>query len=230
MNGLTNTMHTLVRSIVIAAGIAVLALSAIQRAEAEQNQGFDPAEAATFQKAMCEAAGGEAAVFTYRTVEGGLRKTTVVCEGGLLDGMICDNYSQGFTSCTYPEGGGGVDPGYDVAGELIHPEEPPAVEPTGGIEPAPAPLVPTIEIADDVVAPVGDAEEPVVEETVDDGVEDDGQDLPANPVLQDTTAPTEGDPAADPNVGAGGGMDSEQQIIASGSGIQLYELDEDDQI
>jgi hypothetical protein len=232
MSGLTNATRTLIRSIVIAACVAALALAAAQRAEATQtDHEVDPSEAAAFQKALCEAAGGKATVDVSRYV-GYYPTTFVTCAGGLLDGMYCINTVLA-TICTYP---------------VVRPEEPPAVAPTEGIEPEPEPTVPSTEIVDEAVAPTdgvetepeptvpptdfeGDvvpsegADEPVVEEPV---VEDAGQDLPENPAQDETTAPTEDDPAADPNAGAGGGEVVETHVVSGEyAGIVFVEIEDE---
>jgi hypothetical protein len=148
MKGLTNATRTLIRSIVIAAYVATLALVAAQRVGATQTDDrVDPSEAATFQIAMCEAAGGKATVEVSRWV-GWAPTTYVTCKGGLLDGMYCIN-TVAATVCTYP---------------VVRPEEPPAVAPTGGVETEPGPTVPPTWVVGDIVAPIGVIEEPAAEE------------------------------------------------------------------
>ena len=237
MHGLANAARTLTRSIVIAAGVAALVLAVAQPAGAEEKKPYSPDVAANVQQSLCEVAGGEASVTSFRTPGQGLTGVHVRCIGGSLSGWGCNHY-QDRSDCSTP---------------LTRPDEPPAVEPTGEVETEPEPLVPTTEVEDEVVAPIEGVEEPVVEEpvveepvveggvggegvaeeTVDDGAADDaGQNLPTNPALDETT-PTEiepvadaGDPAADAD-GADEAAATDQVVSEQNGGIVV--LVEDDE-
>jgi hypothetical protein len=224
MNGLTNATRTLVRSMIIAAGVAALVLSASQRVGAEENTGYGADVATGVQLSVCLAGGGEKLeVDTTRTPGSGLVGVKATCKGGSMDGWTCLHDRQ-TSLCKTPQS---------------HQEEPPttsdnAAEPTGGVEaeselsvltanveahvvdPAeeiesePETTAPPTEATDEGAAPAGEGEvveaTPAVDEGADDGVEDEdgGHDLPETPAQDETTAPTEGDPAADPGTGEGG--------------------------
>jgi hypothetical protein len=244
MNSLTNAARTLTRSIFIAAGVAALALAAAQSAGAEEKKPYSPDVAANVQQSLCEVAGGEASVTSFRTPGQGLTGVHVRCIGGSLSGWGCNHY-QDKSDCSTP---------------LVRPEEPPAVEPVGGVETEPDPAVPTTDVADEVVAPTEGAEQPVVEEpvveepvveepvveggiddesvaeeTVDGGAVDDaGQDLLTNPALDETTAPTEGEPVADAgDPAADTGATNEgviaDQVVSDQNGGIVFLVEDDEQ-
>jgi hypothetical protein len=85
-------MQHLIRSVLFAAIVAVLVVTSIQRAEANQS-GPGVNDPAQFQKALCEAAGGVGTIEVFRTVGSGLTDVQVNCKGGLLDGLRCDNHT-----------------------------------------------------------------------------------------------------------------------------------------
>jgi hypothetical protein len=104
-------MQHLVRTVLFAAIVAVLALTSIQRAEANQS-GPGVNDPSQFQKALCEAAGGVGTIEVFRTVGSGLTDVQVNCKGGLLDGLRCDNHTDPVlgTICVFlapPPGGQG---------------------------------------------------------------------------------------------------------------------------
>jgi len=80
------------RTVLFAAIVAILAVTSIQRAEANQS-GPGVNDPAQFQKALCEAAGGVGTIEVFRTVGSGLTDVQVNCKGGLLDGLRCDNHT-----------------------------------------------------------------------------------------------------------------------------------------
>src|SRR5687767_11746146 len=145
MNSLANAARTLVRSIIIAAGVVALALVAARPAGAEENSVFDFTVALMISanEPICEGAGGTLEVTTQRTPGSGLTVVTLFCKGGAFNGWACifDNY--GWFVCPPPT------PNTDGSGTppFSLPDEPPAVEPTGGVEPEPEPTVPTTEVA-----------------------------------------------------------------------------------
>ena len=145
MNERTISTRHLMRAVVMAAVILVLALTSIQRASANQS-GPTVNERSEFQKALCEAGGGTATIDTTRTVGSGLVGVKVTCTGGLLDGMKCLNAKVG-TVCTFSA------PTLDQ--EYV-------LEPVGTIEQVPADPVLTPVTADQTVEP-GTVEEPVVD-------------------------------------------------------------------
>jgi hypothetical protein len=103
-------MQHLVRTVLFAAIVAVLAVTSIQRAEANQS-GPGVNDPAQYQKALCEAAGGVGTIEVFRTVGSGLTDVQVNCKGGLLDGLRCDNHTDPVlgTICVFlapPLGGG----------------------------------------------------------------------------------------------------------------------------
>jgi hypothetical protein len=108
-------MQHLIRSVLFAAIVAVLAVTSIQRAEANQS-GPGVNDPAQFQKALCEAAGGVGTIEVFRTVGSGLTDVQVNCKGGLLDGLRCDNHTDPVlgTICAFlappPSGGQGTRP------------------------------------------------------------------------------------------------------------------------
>src|SRR4029079_8074197 len=103
-------MQHLVRTVLFATTVAVLAVTSIQRAEANQS-GPGVNDPAQYQKALCEAAGGVGTIEVFRTVGSGLTDVQVNCKGGLLDGLRCDNHTDPVlgTICVFlapPLGGG----------------------------------------------------------------------------------------------------------------------------
>ena len=275
MNGLTNATRTLIRSIVIAAAVAALALSAAQRAGAEE---YSPTVGAGVQASLCEAGGGEAETYgVTRTVADGVKSVQTRCKGGSLDGWDCFHGRQG-SYCTDPKSrqedppattDNAVEPteGVETESELsvltanvtAH-----VIAPTGGVEVATDEPLPAPATTDEVVAPTDGAEEPAADEptildaepatnepAVDEGAdpaeeesggmveggiadesvadEDDaGQDLPNNPAQDETTAPTEGDPAADPGAGTDGEGANETYVL-EGENAEIVFFEEDDE-
>lgn len=174
MNERTFGTRHLIRTVVMAAFIAMLALTTAQRASANQS-GPTVNEAAQFQMALCRAAGGTATIETHRTVGGGLAWTEVTCAGGSLDGMWCFNGKVSGTFCTFDR---------TVQSESEH------IEPTGGVEETQTQPIDTPATTDETAEPAS-AEEPVVEqpETVDESV-DPGQ--AEEPVADDGTGTDDG--------------------------------------
>ena len=214
MNGLTNVIRHLIRSIIIAAGVAAFALSATQRVGAEE-QSVDLAALGTYQAALCEAGGGTATVDTVRTGDG-LLAVRVECTGGTLDGWTCTNV-QGFTDCYF-------------AGQKPEPTSPVtdnAVEPTGGVETESELSVLTANVAAHVVAPTGGVE------VVEDGSQ------PMLATTEDGGAPTEGaeeqvaaSQTSDPTAAAGvaislcevGGGTAVVDVVRKADGVDLVRV------
>lgn len=93
----TQITRQFIRATILAALVALLALTTVQRAGAQQTDqtSYDNSLG---QIALCELAGGTAEVDHYQT-GGGFYATTVICHGGLLDGMVCINNPSG-TACS----------------------------------------------------------------------------------------------------------------------------------
>src|SRR5215211_2324381 len=117
----TTVIRHLTWRMILAALVALLAATTVQRAGA--NQSGSPVGKGTSQAENCEAAGGTAVVDVWRTVEG-VYRVSVTCIGGVLDGITCDNWSTGRTYC------------YE---ERALVDQPYTVAPTGGIVAEPAP-------------------------------------------------------------------------------------------
>ncbi len=149
MNSLTNTTRYLTRTIILAAFVALLAVSTAQRAGA--NQSGSPVGKGTSQAENCEAAGGTAMVDVWRTSEG-VHRVSVTCIGGVLGGITCDNWSTGRTYC------------YEERALLVPPV---TLAPTGGIVAEPDPLRPTIETTDQAIEPAFLEAEPAASAEVD---------------------------------------------------------------
>jgi hypothetical protein len=185
MNEQTFGTKQLIRTVVLAAFIAMLALTTTQRARASQS-GSDVNDAVQFQAALCRAAGGTATIEETRTVGSGLSSVTVKCTGGYLDGMWCNNDLTGATICTFDR---------TVQSETEH------VAPDGGVEEPQIEPIETPATTDEAAEP-GPAEEPVAEqpETVEESVDPDVAEEPATddgPVID---LPETVDEAVDPVV------------------------------
>jgi hypothetical protein len=108
--------RALVRALVFAASLALLAPGTVQQAGAEDVSGAGTANVLT-----CEAAGGEATVSSNQTANGN-QTVSVECNGGYLDGWNCLHDSGlGTWNCSTeiiivpddgkaPTGGLGIDP------------------------------------------------------------------------------------------------------------------------
>jgi hypothetical protein len=81
--GSTARRRALVRAMVLAAGLALLAPGTVQRVAAE-----DVSAAGTANVLTCESAGGEATVSSNQTANGH-QTVSVECNGGYLDGWNC---------------------------------------------------------------------------------------------------------------------------------------------
>jgi hypothetical protein len=95
MNERSSGTRQLMRTLIVAAIVALLAVSTTQHAGANQS-GIPVGDAAAFQAGLCELAGGTAAIDTDRIVSSmrnGSTIVTVKCKGGPLDGMVCTNLS-----------------------------------------------------------------------------------------------------------------------------------------
>jgi hypothetical protein len=108
------------RMVLLLAGFALLIVSAVQPAGAEEKR--DLSDIATNQRFGCALAGGDSDVDVDRTVEG-VRSTSVTCKGGLLDGVTCENTPSG-TTCKHPDipnqapDAGSQWPVYEIVGVL----------------------------------------------------------------------------------------------------------------
>ena len=218
----TTGTHNLIRGAILVAIGALLALSSIQRASA--NQSGDPVGNSTAQAQVCRALGGTPTVDVERTVGSGVVGIWTKCTGGLLDGLECSNKPSG-TMCWF----GFVRPGEDVTvpttGEVEQIDVAP--EPTPDtvderVEPEPA------EDPADDAEPADPVEEPSVDkpEIIDEVVQPDPVDEPApddTPVLDDIVAepgPIE-EPALDeplvidPNIVVGLPDTTEDPVVVS---------------
>ena len=187
------TQH-LMRTVVMAVFILMLALTTTQRAGANQS-GPTVNDATQFQAALCQAGGGTATIEVERTGHAGLAFTKVRCTGGMLDGMFCYNGQYSGTQCWFNHAG---------------PQQSQDADPVGGIEQAPTHPIetsdPVFEVEENAPAeePVVDQPE-VVAESVDPGTteepmtdEGDGSvdDLPE--IIEDVVEPVVAeDPAVD---------------------------------
>ena len=93
----TQIARQFVRATILAALVAVLALTSVQRAGAEQTISTTYDNSAG-QAMLCELAGGTVEYFEARDLDG-YPTVTVICHGGLLDGMVCSNGRSG-TACS----------------------------------------------------------------------------------------------------------------------------------
>jgi hypothetical protein len=167
MNKQTFGTQHLMRTVVMAAFIAMLALTTTQRASANQS-GPGVNEASEFQMALCQAGGGTATIEVERTGHAGLAFTKVRCTGGLLDGMFCYNGQYSGTQCwfnhTGPQQSQDVDPVGGIEQVPTHPIE--TSDPVFEAEenaPAEEPVVIQPEVVEESVDP-GTAEEPATDQ------------------------------------------------------------------
>lgn len=140
MNELAVSTRHLVRSVLIAAFIVMLALTTAQRTSANQS-GPGVNDSTQFQAALCQAGGGTATIEVERTVNAGLAYTKVRCTGGILDGMFCYNGQYTGTYCTFGRTLPQDQPFADASGVIeqvsVEPVQAPVTE-DEVIQPAPA--------------------------------------------------------------------------------------------
>jgi hypothetical protein len=105
---------------------------AVQEISAQSQSGLTVDERAAGQINACRAMGGIEEVYSERTPGGGLTFTSVLCKGGLLDGLWCGNAPSG-TYCSFG---------------FVRPDQPPNVRPTGGIEVEPQEPLETLVITE----------------------------------------------------------------------------------
>jgi hypothetical protein len=187
----------LVRTFLFAAIVAVLAVTSVQRASANQS-GPSINDQVEFQIALCEGAGGTASVDSVvRTPGNGLSGVLVRCHGGLLDGMTCATGPAG-SECFWPArpagGSHGTRPTTSVndvdSGQVLMPIDAVADPATTGQPSVDQP------VTGDVTADPGTVTDPIVS--------DDGGAVVDQPVVADETG--------DPNV-AGDQVDTDQPVI-----------------
>ena len=191
---------------------AILTLAAARTSPAGANQsGPGVNDIAGFQIALCELAGGKAAVTVSRTVGSGLQKVYVDCKGGLLGGMSCGTTPYASSCKLLPAPAGDPAPGTDGpfdGGDLV-----PAEDLTGL----------TQGMAADDAAPVDAADQPADQPAdgpaVGGGAEEpspSGQDAPAEDA-GDASNPDE--PVIDPTPDLGGETIATGDVLAAADAI-----------
>lgn len=188
MNRLTHGKRDLIRTMILAMSVALLAGSMTQR-DAGANQSGNPVAAGTLHSLICRSGGGTEWVSVDRSVGYGVTKVTVLCFGGLWDNMFCQSTIY-VSTCTFahlarPDEASDVLP---TGGNEVVPEVPRAAPATADevaedAAPAEVPATDEPAVTDDVVAPTGPAEDPATDDTV--------------PTNENTVPPA---PAEDPTV------------------------------
>ena len=97
MSTRTERAFKIIRPVFLAAIVALLTISSVRGVAAQQTD-QTTYDNSLGQIALCELAGGTAEVDTYMT-GAGFYAVTVMCHGGLLDGMVCINNPSG-TACS----------------------------------------------------------------------------------------------------------------------------------
>ena len=100
----TTTLVTIVRTAIATLALVAFIVTAGSAGATKQRRATDGNAAGS--AAICEAFGGSASVsvdgfqLDIDGQAGPSRTSTTTCDGGLLDGMTCDNYDNGSSSCS----------------------------------------------------------------------------------------------------------------------------------